>query len=265
MLKPFANSAQTIAAILLSGSLAFLLCACSLNAGSTQCKGGQEKIQVSTSGSYIPFDLESWVSSATLICSATFVENSDAMLIEPVDGGSPMPFTDSYFEVNEVIKGDALLEDSAMPNRSVLVVRQKGGETQSVSMSNDDAKSFEAGKQYLLFLYSISNGAEYNTAGNHYYLYGSGENGAWEIANEQLLSDNASDTQISISDIKELAAASSVQAGATTTYEESVNNYLADIEEAYQRGDIPQDAYEATVEKYRKQNEEFATIIEIGK
>ena len=117
-----------------------------------------------------------------LIAEGRYLGKSDPILVIPVVGGidAAMYYTDYYFEVDNVFKGEALTDDAAASRgSSVISVRMKGGAGDRVAVVNDDAPELEEGSSYLLFLYRVLDGLDGNTEGNHYYSFGD-KLGIWE-------------------------------------------------------------------------------------
>ena len=116
-----------------------------------------------------------------LIAEGRYLGKSDPILVIPVVGGidAAMYYTDYYFEVDNVFKGETLTDDAASRGSSVISVRMKGGAGDRVAVVNDDAPELEEGSSYLLFLYRVLDGLDGNTEGNHYYSFGD-KLGIWE-------------------------------------------------------------------------------------
>jgi|GEM_PF-1577733 len=73
-------------------------------------------------------------------------------------------FTDYVFEITVALRG--------APEEKRITVRVEGGSEGGFEELNSSSPSFEAGKEYLLFLYRPGMGGGYNTEGDYYYILG---------------------------------------------------------------------------------------------
>lgn len=217
------------------------------------------------SACYADTSFEEFCAGSDLIVSGTYVGKSDSFMIEPVNGATPMFFTDYYFEVGEVCKG--ILPDSvARSSPQRITVRQRGGAGSFTETVDSNALQPTEGQEYLLFLYRIENGADYNTEGDHFYLM-SGSLGAWPLneagcyakdgGEERLIEKSAVMAQVS-----EALAASAAANGADASGEEDSHAaYLADVEERYRNGEIPEEYYNEVMQNEQKENSQYARIM----
>lgn len=225
------------------------------NAGESGDFTDKAPISMSTSTLTVAFELGYWVEKTSLICEAEYLGHSDPFMVMPVSGNVATVFTDYYFKLNRELKGQAKFEDISDYGEDILVVRQKGGRVGNVETQNGDEASFAEGSTYLLFLYDVENGAECNTAGNHYYLFGN-EQGSW-IDDGATCSNKAIGLVISVDEVNE-----AISSAADTPSTQGVNKeqYWQEIEDAYKDGKIPQDAYDSAIKKKEIEDNNFATI-----
>lgn len=105
------------------------------------------------------------INESTLIVRATLTETSEPFQIIPTFGNSPSNFTDYYFNVTDVLRGDADMEPR-------ITVRIQGGRVNNLDLIVEDAPHISIGDDVLLFLYQPNMGSGYNTEGEYYYILG---------------------------------------------------------------------------------------------
>lgn len=198
------------------------------------------------------FSLEDCWANADLICVATYKDSSEPFAIRPVDGGDPQLFTDLHFDISQTYLGSASSDDS-----SQLTVRQMGGTGQYVEVVNDDALVPKDGSSYLLFLYKIDNGAEYNTEGDHYYLIG-GNQGAWADDGTDTYASPTNGDKVSVDD---LVAMQDAKGSAPQVQHDQNTQYLDELQSAYTEGRIDRDYLDAAKDKIELENSQYATVM----
>lgn len=194
-----------------------------------------------------------------LIAEGRYLGKSDPILVIPVVGGidAAMYYTDYYFEVDNVFKGEALTDDAAASRgSSVISVRMKGGAGDRVAVVNDDAPELEEGSSYLLFLYRVLDGLDGNTEGNHYYSFGD-KLGIWEkdsagnFANAEVGSVSAD--SLAVMPISDAAPASEQNLA-------SEDAMVDDVRALYNEGQIDKKTLDAYEELYSASRNGFATV-----
>ncbi|WP_417060781.1 hypothetical protein [Ellagibacter isourolithinifaciens] len=202
--------------------------------------------------------LESLRDDSDLVASGRYLGKSDPILVIPVVGGidAAMYYTDYYFEVDNVFKGEALTDDAASRGSSVISVRMKGGAGDRVAVVNDDAPELEEGSSYLLFLYRVLDGLDGNTEGNHYYSFGD-KLGIWEkdsagnFANAEVGSVSAD--SLALMPISDAAPASEQNLA-------SEDAMIDDVRARYNEGQIDKKTLDAYEELYSASRNGFATV-----
>lgn len=253
-----------LAAFVLAGSLA--LSACSTDktvcyaGGDAQDNPASAGVEVTRHVSFAneDYDLEDYWANSDLVCVGTYVDASEPLLIEPVDGSDPLYFTDLHFSVSDVLSGsvpESCVEDDGT---TTLTVRQQGGVGERVALVNDDALVPSVGDSYLLFLYEIDDGSDYNTEGDHFYLIGGGEFGAWKETGEGTFSKFDGSETVTSEELDELASAPQVT---RTSTQQDGDSYLQEIEVMYLNGEIPKEYYDEVMGRETKEAAEFARVL----
>ena len=192
----------------------------------------------------LSFD-EQWQHAEAMV-AATYQEAGRPFLVEPVGGGEPTFFTDYYFKVDEAFSGEL---PESVRRSGVLTVRQKGGSR----LINGNAVTLQPGTRYLLSLYSIPDGSECNTEGDHFYLLAGGawpevEPGAFDEGSYRVTLD-------------ELRACDKATAGSLRPSGNDKESYLAEVEERYRAGEYSQGYYEALRAQAEAEQQRYARIM----
>ena len=260
--------------VLAAFSSVALVCAAALSGCGSQPPQGASSAEVShsqidvlqskeavlhVSASSAECTLESLRDDSDLVASGRYLGRSDPFLVIPVVGGivSAIFYTDYYFAVEDVFKGDVLVDSSASSRGdSVISVRMKGGVGDRVAVVNDNAPELEEGADYLLFLYRVLDGLDGNTEGNHYYSFGD-KLGIWEkdsagnFANAEVGSVSAD--SLAVMPISDAAPASEQNLA-------SEDAMIDDVRALYNEGQIDKKTLDAYEELYSASRNGFATV-----
>lgn len=211
-----------------------------------------------------PMSFSELLEKAELIVQGVVESKSDSFLIEPIDGAPPQFFTDVFFNVEAVYAGTPHYDSESDAQNARLTVRTEGGVGDLVKMTNDATPDFQNGQRYLLFLYQVDDGSDYNTEGNHYYVVGY-YIGAW------LESETAGEFKRTVppfDSIDRIDKETLLQKIADAPFPVGIEKedlgikaVLPEIEEDYQKGSISQEAYESYVQQAEKESSTFARIM----
>ncbi|HJG31807.1 MAG TPA: hypothetical protein K8U80_10505 [Collinsella ihuae] len=233
--------------------LALVICSCiafgtlwGSNRESNRDAGSDNaKVIVRQSSINLPaLSLNELIAESDLIASCTAGAPSDAILIDPVSDESPKFYTDTTFQVETVFYDEL---SAGVESGSTVTVRSEGGEGNHTVMVVDGVPTFEEDERYLLFLFRIHDGSHYNTEGDHYYIVGV-EAGAWTVSDTSFHSpyplpegiDSITDDELTAT-ITRLAESQSLSSDPSR--HSGLNADLADIEQAYRSGAIPEELY----------------------
>lgn len=196
--------------------------------------------------------------NADVVASGIYDNRSSSFMIQPVNGADPQYFTDFTFKDIRILKGSLSSANDAA--NATLIVRQRGGVGERVATANEEAASFIPKARYLLFLYRISDGSDYNTEGPHLYLIG-GQMGAWEgnpDGSFLSLHNGETATEARLSARSSASPSNGAESlGARMTASERV----AQLDEEYSKGELEQDYYTSAREAAQLEATTFATIL----
>jgi len=122
-----------------------------------------EQIVVIQSATFLSFSKEDLMENSALVIYGRVIGRSEQFIVENAYSGSRSVFTDYYFEVYEVLRGETISNEIA--------VRIQGGEIDDILLVLTYAPQFEIGGEYLLFL-TIPGGGPLDTPGYYYYIIG---------------------------------------------------------------------------------------------
>lgn len=116
---------------------------------------------VSLNGGGYDYPLDELVASSHLVARGKFVGNSGAFIVEPVNGASESVFTDYYFEITDVVRGNATPGDTVS-------VRLQGGKKGKLSVNNFYDVAPTEGSEAVVFLRQITIPVGYITDEDYY-------------------------------------------------------------------------------------------------
>lgn len=233
-------------------------------------------IILSISAIYPSYSVAEKAALSNLVLEGEVLGFSNPFMIDPVDDAEPMYFTDMYVLVESVYKGDPLPSETAdlaisSTSGTIIAVRFKGGYDDTLAVeSGDSSPGLITGDKALLFLYRISDGSDYNTEGNHYYLT-SGRSSAVKKSPDGSFMQPYGDA-ISIDDIKQ----SIVEANAMVEKEAAGKSpdprllcngvmnaevLMKIIDKASNDGGMPTDAIEAERKRVKLAESEFGRVM----
>ncbi len=200
-----------------------------------------------------------------LIIVGEVIGASESFLVEPVNGADPKCFTDYYIQVNEVLYGSDLAEE-VVTEEGIATVRVEGGIGNSVAYLNDSDPDFLEGGEYLLYLYRIEDGSDYNTEGSHLYLVGECQ-GAWLADGEASTSLPAGEKEFANFDESESASLANVRSSIGNDAVQHVSAadrkdaYLASLAEEYASGNIAENDYLSYMAEAEAEATSYARIM----
>lgn len=225
---------------------------------STANAGGpsQKPVTRTISGLFADYSFDDFVQTSDVICTAKYVGRSDGFLIEPVDGSEPMMFTDYYFDCTDALKGVLpVVDGDAVQGR--ITVRQKGGEGMYTQVINEYALDPQEGEEYLLFLYSINGGQEYNTEGDHFYLK-SGSRGAWLLADDGAYRKVDGSEAADASMIESVKLAPLADEGVEGDY---LDRYLEEVNRKCEDGQVTSEFRDQVAEKVTREKSQYSRVM----
>lgn len=203
------------------------------------------------SGSLASVDYQQMLQNSDYVVIAEYIGKSEPFMIRPVGGSDPTYFTDYYF----VSQGG---EDAA---ENKITVRQKGGYGTYFACVNDDAAKPVSDNEYLLFLYKIDDGAEWNTEGDHYYLVGD-YTGMWSLDENRNFINPMQDELIPYDVAK--ANCGIKEKPVVYVNGEPMNyrsQHLSELRERYESGELPYEAYKAAMDREEEISSSFSQIM----
>lgn len=207
------------------------------------------------------FTFDDFMQNSDAVCYATYKGSSEPMLIDPVDGADPMYFTDMHFEVEKLYAGE-IPGSKGQDGAASIAVRQRGGAGELFAVVNRNAFVPEKDKSYLLFLFRIENGADYNTAGDHLYLIGDGEMGVWvPMGPSEQEPEGFKSWEGDTISVEELENYRFSGGPAKAPSANTKETFLEEVERRYQAGEVPREYYDSVVETARKEDESFARVM----
>lgn len=203
------------------------------------------------SGALASVDYQQMLQNSDYVVIAEYVGKSEPFMIRPVGGSDPTYFTDYYFASKE---GEDATE-------KMITVRQKGGYGTYFACVNDDAAKPVSDNKYLLFLYKIDDGAEWNTEGDHYYLVGD-YTGMWSLDENRNFINPMQDELIPYDVAKANCGIKEKPVvyvdGKPMNYR---SQYLAELRESYESGEMPYEAYKAAIDREEEISSTFSQIM----
>lgn len=197
------------------------------------------------------FELER---DSNLIAVCTYKEDSHGFQVEATNGGVKT-FTDYYFQVEEVLRGQA-------PEDGILTLRQDGGRVGDVLSNDTHRHTFQKEALYLLFLRKPTTGGNFNTQGEHYYLthvldgvYPMGNDVLYTSGMDMSVASAQSEMVFSLQKLREDLESINQQYPADVDYVRQQS--LENMEENVRTGMMTQEE----LDEYLEQSEQYATYV----
>lgn len=197
------------------------------------------------------FELER---DSNLIAVCTYKEDSHGFQVEATNGGV-QTFTDCYFQVEEVLRGQ-------MPEDGILTLRQRGGRVGGALSDVTDRHTFQKEALYLLFLHKPTTGGNFNTQGDYYYLthvldgvYPMGNDILYSSDLDMSLTASHSQMTFTLQGLREDLESINQQYPADVDYVRQQS--LENMEENVRTGMMTQEE----LDEYLEQSEQYATYV----
>lgn len=122
-----------------------------------------QRVSLDECGYDYPFD--ELVAESHLIARGKFVGSCDAFVVEPTNGADNSVFTDYYFEITDVLRGDAAAGDTVS-------VRLQGGKKDNLFVENWYDVAPNEGSEAIVFLCKVTIPSVYVTNEDYYLPVG---------------------------------------------------------------------------------------------
>ena len=184
----------------------------------------------------------------------SYKEDSHGFQVEATNGGVKT-FTDYYFQMEEVLRGQA-------PEDGILTLRQDGGRVGDVLSNDTHRHTFQKEALYLLFLRKPTTGGNFNTQGEHYYLthvldgvYPMGNDVLYTSGMDMSVASAQSEMVFSLQKLREDLESINQQYPADVDYVRQQS--LENMEENVRTGMMTQEE----LDEYLEQSEQYATYV----
>ena len=168
---------------------------------------------------------------SSLIALGTITGKSEAFKIKNVSG-SVANFTDYYFKVDSILRGNA--------DSETVIVRVQGGTVGRYTEIYELSPNLEENNEYLLFLYKPGRGGAYNTEGDYYYVLGLTQGCFEKDGTDSFVSQNGQ-----ILSQEKLVVVLEDEAGRTVDENYFRNEYIENQKRNLQNGFITQEEFDS--------------------
>lgn len=211
---------------------------------------------VEVSGINPHYELDELVEKSHIIAKGKITGQSDPFIVKPTNNGDESVFTDYYFELSEVLRGEKSSGDT-------ISIRVEGGKKGKWNVVNETDVGMKIGDEVVAFLYKVNVGGGYTT-NEDYYLIVAGNQGMYfidENSNENIYKNTITNDSPLIWEkaLYELTSISKEKPiNYNWVYDEVINNLKANVETGF----MTNEEYEKTLVEFNQNTTKYATKTE---